>query len=56
MLSKLSAVSFATGVLAEEYGHGYHGRESDCSNFNDHVGCASGTATRYPDDWSQRAF
>lgn len=39
--------------------HGYTGPanlKDDCSNFNGHVGCTSGDQTRYPDDWSKRAF
>jgi len=48
MLSKLS---LATAV-AQAY---YQGNE-ECGNFNGNVGCKGGDDTRYPDDWSKRAF
>jgi hypothetical protein len=55
MLSKLS---IATSVAsAGFYGHNYQTTPNDdCSNFNGNVGCKGGDDTRYPDDWSKRAF
>lgn len=64
MLSKLSVTSFmlaqasADATSERRSYHGYYGPavQDDCSNFNGHVGCTDGQQTRYPDDWSQRAF
>ena len=57
MLSKFSA-SLGMAAASEVFSyHGYTGQyQDDCSNFNGHVGCTSGSQTRYPDDWSKRAF
>ena len=54
MFSKLS---IATSVAsAGFYGHNYKDVNDECSNFNGNVGCKGGDDTRYPDDWSKRAF
>jgi hypothetical protein len=54
----LSKFSLATSVAsASFYGHNYQASPNDdCSNFNGNVGCTSGDQTRYPDEWSKRAF
>ena len=52
----LAATSASTEPERRSY-HGYYGPvQDDCSNFNGHVGCTDGQQTRYPDDWSNRAF
>lgn len=61
MLSKLSTASLvvAHAAASEERRsyHGYYGPvQDDCSNFNGHVGCTDGQQTRYPEEWSKRAF
>jgi len=54
MFSKLS---LATSVAsAGFYGHNYKDVNDECSNFNGNVGCKGGDDTRYPDEWSKRAF
>jgi alpha-amylase len=53
----LSKISLATSLAqASFYGHNFESLGDDCSNFNGNVGCKSGQDTRYPDDWSKRAF
>ena len=54
MLSKFSLT--ASVASAAFYGHNYEAYGADCSNFNGHVGCTSGSQTNYPADWSSRAF
>ena len=52
-----SKISLATSVAqASFYGHNFQAYGDDCSNFNGHVGCKGGQDTRYPDEWSNRAF
>ena len=54
MFSKLS---LATSVAsAGFYGHNMKDVNDECSNFNGNVGCKGGDDTRYPDEWSKRAF
>lgn len=62
MFSKISGLSLTASLASASYsGHGGYGSElrelrDDCSNFNGHVGCTSGSQTNYPADWSSRAF
>ena len=57
MFSKVASASLAASFVNASFsGPGGHGYGEDCSNFNGNVGCKDGKQTRYPDDWSKRAF
>lgn len=62
MITRISALSLATNYVKASYSGKGYGTEiftnlkEDCFNFNGEVGCTDGKQTRYPDDWSKRAF
>ena len=57
MLSKLSSATLAANLVsAAYYGPSKYDLKDDCSNFNGETGCTSGQQTRYPDEYSKRAF